>query len=203
MLITPDKLKLAKYLDKGNRSQALNSLLFDQNKVITCNGHYLIQVEDTPPPHEDFPVIKGMAESPDYTPDKTLVTANTATKVLKNLPKNKNLPIVNNALIEVDKDGNVSFGLTDLDSSIVVRQRKEEGEYPDTTTYITKDEPKAKADVNAKYLQKIVGALNEFLNSHGTGRVEIALHGPENAVIFRCKKDDATMTALIMPLNVE
>ncbi|MBE9572404.1 MAG: hypothetical protein IMF11_17390 [Proteobacteria bacterium] len=161
MLITPDKLKLAKYLDRGSRLHALDSLLFDQNKVVVSNGYYLIQVEDTPPPYEDFPVIKEMAEGEDYTPDKILVTANTATKVLKNLPKSKTLPILNNALIGADKDGNVSFGLTNLDSSIVVRQRKEEGEYPDADAYIrdnTKDKPKATADVNVKYLQKTVGA---------------------------------------------
>lgn len=200
MLITPDKLKLAKYLDNSKQGRAIDSLFFDQNKVVACNGHYLIQVEDTPPPSEDFPVIKGLEETA-YIPDKILVTAKTATKVLKNLPKSKNLPILNNALIETDKDGNVSFGLTDLDSSIVIRQRKETGEYPDIDTKIPKDKPKAKTNVSVKYLQKIVGALSEFLNNHDTDRVEIALRGPESPIVFRCKKDDATITALIMPLR--
>lgn len=201
MLITKDKLNLAKYVGKDNRKRELDNLYLDQNKATVSNGHTLVQIEDIPPTCENFPHIKGM-ENIDYTPDKILVTASTATKVSKNLPKNKTLPIINNALIEADKDGDISFGLTDLDSSIVIRQRKEEGLYPDTDIAIPKEEPRAKVDVSVKYLQKIVGALNEFLNSPETGRIEISLYDPENAMVIRGKKNNTSaMTALIMPLR--
>ena len=197
MLITKEKLNLAKYAGCGEGRYALDNLFFDKNKAVASNNHYMIQVEDTPPPQENFPTIEGM-DNTSYVPDKVLVTVNTATRVSKNIPTYKKLPILQNADMEVDAKGNIKFGITDLESSMVINQRKIEGQYPNTGDTIPVDAPQSAVKVDIQYLRKIVNALSEFTK---TGMVEISLRGYEGPMICQCKKDDATMTTLIMPLK--
>ena len=197
MLITKEKLNLAKYVKSSNSQYALDSLFFDKNKTVVSNGHYLIQVEDTLSPQEDFPDIKGMGQG-DYIPDKVLVTVKTATRVSKNIPASEDTPTLQNAKMEVDTDGNVRFGLTDLESSMVITQRKVKGHYPNIDDVIPTNTPQSAVKIDIQYLQKIVNAMGEFSK---TGTVNVSLHGPNGPMVCQRKKDDVVMTTLIMPTN--
>ena len=197
MLITKEKLSLAKYVERDTRQQSLENLYFDKNKAIACNGHFLIQVEDTPPSQEEFPLIEGM-DSTGYVPDKILVSIHTATRVFKNIPTCRKIPVLQNACVETDMEGNIRFGITDLESSMVVRQRKIEGHYPGVNKAIPIDTPQATIIIDIQYLRKVVSALSEFTKR---GRVEVSLHGHDGPMICRCEKDAAIMTTVIMPLK--
>ena len=197
MLITKEKLALAKYVDRNAGQRPLQNLYFDKNRAIACNGHFLIQVEDVPPLRGEFPSIKGM-DNIGYVPDKILVSVPTATRVLKNIPTCKKLPILQNASVETDVKGNIRFGMIDLESSMVVRQRKIEGCYPDVDRIIPADIPQTTVFIDIQYLRKVVNALSEFTKM---GKVEVSLHDHDGPMICRCEKDDATMTTLIMPLK--
>ena len=197
MLITKEKLNLAKYVDCNTRQQSLRNLYFDKNRAIACNGHFLIQVEDVPPLRGEFPPIEGMNNT-SYVLDKILVSVPTATRVLKNIPTCKRLPVLQNTRVETDAKGNVRFGIIDSESSMVVRQRKIEGRYPDVDRIIPADIPQATIFIDIQYLRKVVNALSEFTKM---GKVEVSLHDCDGPMICRCEKDDATMTTLIMPLK--
>ena len=197
MLITKEKLNLAKYVDCNTSQKSLRNLFFDKNKVVACDGHFLVQVEDTPPPQEEFPFIKGM-DNTDYVPDKILVSVPTAIRVFKNISAYKKMPILQNACVETDAEGNTRFGITDLESSMVVRQRKIEGHYPDVDKVMPTDAPQVTVTIDIQYLRKVVNALGEFTKR---GKVEVSLHDHDGPMICRCEKDNATMTTLIMPLR--
>ena len=202
MLITKEKLNIAKYAPKHCSREALKNLYLKGDKAFVSDGSILIAVKDT----EDgrfldsgFPAV-GVEEG--YTPND-LVTPTTASKVLKNLPGKSPLPVLERAIMCGDSK-NLKFGCTDLDTTVVVSQRNIEDKFPDVESQLTWETERV-IDLDITLLEKVVKALKEFKPLDN--RVSIHKFGAEEdetaGINIKCMNESgATMTALIMGLRV-
>ena len=202
MLITKEKLNIAKYAPKHCDRAVLQNLYLKGNQAFVSDGSILIAVKDTEDerfPDSDFPAI-GVEEG--YTPND-LVTPDTASKVLKNLPGKSPLPILEHAIMCGDSE-TLKFGCTDLDTSVVVSQRNIEDKFPDVEGQLTR-ETESVIDLDITLLEKVVKALKEFkplgnrISIHKFGEEEDETAG----ISIKCENESrATMTALIMGMRV-
>jgi len=202
MLITKEKLNIAKYAPKHCDHQVMENLYLKGDQAFVTDGNMLIAVKDVEGerfPDSDFPNV-GVEEG--YTPND-LVTPITASKVLKNLPGKSPLPILEHAIICRDSKG-LKFGCTDLDTSVVVSQRNIEARFPNMEIQLERETERI-INLDITLLEKAVKAVKEFKPEDG--RVSLHKFGSEEnetaGVFLKCENDSkATIAVLVMGLKV-
>lgn len=204
-LISKKKLNLAKHVgDQAN----LQCLHIQGNDAYVSNGHTLFHIHEEEPSTDDFPEVGN--DAGDISTDNYLIRSETASKALKNFPKDKNLSILNYALLtEKEK---LSLTTTDLENTVTVQQRKKDVTPPEWESVIPK-EVIAETHIDFKRLQQLVSAIADYRKeadfAGGTVRVKMSFMkhpfaNPGDPLTLVCSiegGDNSTLKAVIMPLR--
>ena len=198
MLITREKLALAKYAPKNHNCKAVRRLYLKGDQAIVTDGNILIAVKDTEEvrlPDSDYPDI-GVKDG--YTPDD-LITPATAEKVLRNMPKKEALPVLERAIMDKEEE-TLKFGCTDLDTSVIISQRNIDECFPDLEKEINQEGEEIIV-LDVALMEKAIKALKEFKPVRGRVSLHKFRSGENEAagITFRCKNGPgASMIVLVM-----
>jgi len=122
------------------------------------NGHYAVRVstpKNAEKMVEDFPMLDNK-KPVELEEDGCIISSKFAKAVGDAIPKNPNLPILENAVLVESAEDMVEFAVTDLDVTRFLRGRKIDRRFPDTNSVIPKGDGKFIISANPDYLIKIL-----------------------------------------------
>lgn len=190
-----------KFTSKSQSRVELTGIYVSPKEVCATDSYMLIRVQNPKFNPKDYPLIEG---------EKTKILTNfkpfilpkeEAIKVLSNLPKSKQLSILNNAVILKQEKDFVEFGMTDLSSFNKVKSRTIVGTFPEYKSFLVKKGRHIKITLNPKLLKTIIEFFSQFSN-------EITLEIPvkkEKPIYFEgeSKETNQKGQAILMPIKTK
>jgi hypothetical protein len=173
------------------------------------DGCLLIRVTAKTPPSEEHPKDKPSDELEPFT-----VPTETATKVLKSIPKRHPIPVLETAVLDVDAtnhgshNGSARFVTSDLENDSVTETQKIDFEYPNTDpffeTAVRNEQASFIQYLDLLLLEKIIKAAKEF---QGTGsrkaiRAQFSFNDSKSPVVITVRNpgEGSEMVSLLMPM---
>lgn len=160
------------------------------------NGHMLIRVSLPEQKPGNFPVVEGFNANGF---EKGLLPVETAKAVLKAMPKERHMPILNHAAIS-SHEGQVQIAVTNLKSPQVFQPVTVSGQFPNSDSLVelvTKQEVKATVTLNPEYLEALAKSAKQF----GARSVKIEVRAEDKAVSMTATNDGQTWYGLLMPIR--
>ncbi len=180
---------------RSNRSDVLKGVYFEEKGTTATNGKILIHV--TTPNLNDADLPSTPSGAP-VVMDKVILAADVVQGVLKNIPKNTPLPILQHAWPVKCTPEAVTLVTSDLATERPISARPVEGKYPDYAQVIPKPSKDARSILlDPDLLQTIVSNFQGFTESM---RITVE-SDPLRAVLIEGKNlyTGQKMTAVIMP----
>ena len=145
-------------------------------------------------PVEEYPQILGESVIEDFEP--FMISREDAEKIIKTIPKQHGMPILENAAILKTDNGDAVFVTTDLSSVNKTTVKKMDGKFPRITAVSPKGKPTIKLGMTVELLHNLLGAMKK------AGAVGITLEIWDDKSAMRVKGnvgDNQKAWALIMP----
>ena len=204
-LYNKKQLQVFKATSKDETRPALNGVLFEENKVVATDGHRLVVVENKPMDEKDWPV-NGVNWNTDNN-DSFIVNRKSIEKAIKNIPKSKGRPILENVAIGLTEKGKATLQTTDLEHTDNIVTETAEGRFPDyklvlPDVHSKKTEYKSKVAVNAKYMKEAFELMGNLTDE--SGNVQIHIKDQNSSIVLTCEdQDNNKTTAVIMPMRMD
>jgi len=195
MLLNKNNLELQEYCDKTGARAEIGGIYITPEETVATNSFMLVSVSTPKGDVKDFPQSSTPFNAKQV---RTIIPAQLATNVAKKIKKNQTLPICENAVIKSFKgEEQITFATTDLEIWEETTGRVIKGDYPQYKNLIPTEEPKAKVNVDYKYLKSVITALARTSDS---GRsISVELYGDDKPIVLRSKNDSQETLALVMP----
>jgi hypothetical protein len=189
-------------LAAGEQRYCLNGIHVTNDFTEVTNGHYLMRIS-TPQINPDELPYGPNQEKPYTGPINAIVSADAAKQIQKNIPKNGNLPILNNAFPgpNTKEDGSsIEFVTTDLETWNPVSVRPVGAKYPNCDAVWPKKQPNLVMGFNPDYMMK----LCQQFKKNKVKVVKLSIYGIHEAMMFEGKNEDTEqdIKALLMPCKV-
>jgi DNA polymerase III sliding clamp (beta) subunit (PCNA family) len=201
MLVAKRNLEVHCASDDSSRLN-LGGVLFTKEGTVSTDGHLMIKVPYPDCNVEDAPKIEGV-DPVDKEHKDLLIDRVGLSKVLKNLSKNRSLPILELAQLDVDASfedpkRKAIFGVTDLETSQIIRVSQLEGTYPDVNSVVPNPKDyQYTISFALPLLKQLILLLEKGTKDSGCNCPSVTLNftTPLEATVFKCED----ITGLIMP----
>jgi len=190
----------------------LDQMKITKHVAQATNGWIAVEVQTNGQDPTMFPSeVAGMkAIGPvDDDVEEISITKETADGIFKALPKNGNLPVLQNAMVGADGDDSV-LAVTDLDSSRIFKAHGPNSNFPDLDAVRPKQEPLAAFFMDAYLLNELLKVVRDF---KGTKRQESCLlfevyendlkKGNSPISVHAKNETGQRLRALVMPMHGE
>lgn len=202
VLLNKHNLEIAKLAPNQESRYTLNAIKVTADETATTNGHYLIRV--TLPKSKDtdlanYPNVAGDVESVEC--DGMLIPSKAAVEILKALPKERSMTILNHAKVGKDAEGNVRAMITDLATHRPMCHKAMVGQFPNIEAVMPLAEPTLRIGVSADYLSKLLAVAATY--QERSSFVELSFWDANKAMRIDAK-DDVTgqhFVAILMPMR--
>jgi len=200
MFVNKHNLSIASFARKIENS-SINNLCIEKDYTVATDGYRLVKVSKPQIDKDEFPDIFDKHEIKQDS-DRILISADVAHSIEKRLPKKAVINIIKNAAISEDKD-HVNFLIYDLESSQIVKARKETDSYPDYNLVFPKEEPVASFYINAKLLRELLRWFETFTSTDPHHKIKVEIYGEREPIKITARNWDTEQeaTALIMPIQ--
>jgi len=185
-LLTKDILIASSVASKSNIKPELSSVKITNDEIIATDSFKAIIIKrDDDVSIEEYPG----GDKAKLSDDGVLIDA---TQVLKKLKfhKIKNIPILSEKAIIIEKENTVDIQTTDLETIDTVSFRKVNGNYPSFDKLIPTDEDFIKIKLSPTLLREIIGCFKDDMS------IEIEVRKDKPIVIKSGNK-----TGLLMPMR--
>lgn len=200
-----DKVILAacQIASKDDSRPVLSGIKFEKDRAVATDGFRLITVTYPDQDPNDMPQLGERV----LNDEEVVLPAKNVEAALKRIPKNPNLPILNCAVIEKEKDGVVTITSTDLNSFSEEKVRKIDGTYPEYQKILDSTKAKevtAKFSVNAQLMSETLKAMATALKYLGNATtVAVEVRGSNDPILITCESKERKIEALVMPVRSE
>ena len=207
-----NNLQAVNFCSKPNSGrQELAGVLFTKDKTVATDSFSLLEIKNTITDKalEDYPIIPDVKPMDGQLANAGVIVPQEVIKDIK-LPKNSNLPILNNCIFTGKNNPDfIDITTTDLNTAKTLKARAISGTFPDYKNLIPTLE-----DINAngktviisiEILKKMATALDK-MDGIELKAVTMSIMGEHKPVIFKAKAKDASgydqdITGLIMPMK--
>lgn len=202
MLYNKNNFQIADLAPKDARYYQ-NGVHITKNYTEVTNGHYAVRVstpKDKEKIVEEFPLLEG--KKPVELKEGGCVISSTFAKAVGDaIPKNQDLPVLENTVTVESGDDDVEFAVTDLEVTRFLRGKKLFGKFPNIDAAIPKEDGKFIISVNADYLIKILQQYKKMKIE----TVQLDFYGEDLAIkLSGTDKDkDQDCSAVLMPVKTE
>ena len=167
MFLNKHNLAIAALASKDQTRYALHGLHITPTETAATDGHCLGRVTLPDFPRGDFPVV-GVEES-DKPFAPCIIPKDAADRLAKQLPKKASIPILENALVDIERSQGDTFRAvtTDRDTTQPLEVSKVEGEFPTLDNVMPTGEPVLTVGFNALLLAqvlKVAGSITDSQN---------------------------------------
>jgi DNA polymerase III sliding clamp (beta) subunit (PCNA family) len=196
MLYNNLNLEVAKIASKSETRPEISGVLFRKDRTVATDSFRLLEIgtsaEIKP---EDFPVVDGAKAMRGCKP---FIVPARGLKDIK-VPKNKNLPIVNNVAIKYVDDKRVEFLTTDLETAHITTARKVEGQFPEYEGIFPTGQSMVEVIINGDYLAELLTIIGKLGGAQK--QVKIKVYGPEKPVMLEAGDNNQKGRAMLMPIR--
>ncbi len=199
LLLNKHNLAVTDFASDEEPRYSLKAIKVTPGYTAATDGSILAIVTVPKTKADQFPTVPG------FTPNghkPFLLAKDICQKILKVLPRKTNIPVLKNACVSVDDEGNAQLAVTDLHNSQVFQQRPIEGNFPKLNAVFPKH-PVLKISFNAEYLLTIAKMVSKFANVR-LPAVTLEFYGPDKAMKFTATSDDGDqkLIGLLMPVRI-
>lgn len=183
----------------SNQRTEISGIYVSPREVCATNGYMLMRVQLPKFNPKDYPKLENERVLTGFKP--FILPKEEADKILSNLPRQKEMPILENAVILKQKDNLVEFGISDLTSFNKIKTITTEGEFPRYKEILVKKGRHIRISVNPKFLKTIAEFFSKFSN-------QITIEFPvekEKPIHFlgENKETGQKVESLLMPMKSE
>lgn len=184
---------------KEESRQEISGVFFTPDKTVATDSYILIEVERPEINIDDFPMLEREEMKDDY-----IIPVKAVKKINANIPTNKDLPIIENAVFVKSKSGNghlptvAEFATTDLEQTNKVQTKIIEGKYPEYEGIF----PTGKEDYSIKFNPKYLKKLCDFWIKNGKDSMEMKFYN-EKPTVIKDEFDGQKVKAMIMSIKEE
>ena len=199
VLLNKHSLEIAKLAPKEESRYTLSAVNVTDGETMVTNGHYLIRVQHPNVKIENYPNVPGDAEAVECK--GLLMPTKTALELLKSLPKERSIPILNHAKVGKDAEGNLRAVTTDLATSKPMTCKPITGQYPNVDAVMPREEPRFRIGVSADYLSKLLAIAATY--RYNSSFVELEFWGADRAMRINAHDGETGQhfTAVLMPMR--
>lgn len=193
--------------DKGSIRPELSGIYISPKETVATDSFMLVRVQTPKVDINEFPVVqKGKKPLKKFEP--FILPQGEAEKLLKLIPTDPTLPILNNVALMKQTKKIVKFATSDLQGTSFLESRVIEGDYPNYKEILPKKGRHINITINSQFLKKIALFANEFMQGYSHSEIELECPVEKNAPLrFICKrgKEDEEQKAeiLLMPIKQE
>jgi DNA polymerase III sliding clamp (beta) subunit (PCNA family) len=195
MLLNNLNLEVAKFASKAETKPEIAGVFITSKHTTATDGFRLVEMSvrsDVKP--EDYPKVQGKSAMRGMKP--VIVPAKELSKV--KIPKNKDLPILENVAVSHVDGQRVDLMTTNLETADVKSFKRIEGKYPDYDQIFPKGEAKAEIEVNGKLLAEMLDTLSKLNNLNS---VRIKFYKDNDPLVLEAKNDNQSARAMLMCLR--
>jgi len=194
MLVNKKALVLREVLEK--RNDILGNLYVTKEKVVATDSKMVLELKNPDQKlTKDFPQLSNL----NSTEKPCLLSPQTLAKIEKNLPKKTSLPIIENFIIgENEKDINIFT--TDLENSVIISQKRVEGDYPEIEKYYPQSEPILKIILNVNLLKKLTKVIEKLSNVEHLG-IEFSFFSSHSPVVINYASNETKIKGMLLPMK--
>jgi len=202
MLLNKHNFAVADFVSKEKSRYTLQAIHVSDKGTCATDGHQLVRISLPGEKSERFPSIEGVTPTNGHV-NPFLLDVTAAKQIGKAVPKSRNLPILNHAVVGEATDQNACIAVTDLENPQVFRPRTPSGNFPNVDAVIPKRKPIFEIAVNASLLAGIVKAASAF-TSEPNNDVLLRFYGKDEVVSVHSRNSETEQTflALLMPLRM-
>ncbi|MDE1767363.1 MAG: hypothetical protein KGI27_13985, partial [Thaumarchaeota archaeon] len=193
--------ELAKLAPKEDNRYMLSALLVEPGATVETDGHHLVKV--TTPNHgtdfDQYPKPEGFST---IRPNKNhLLPRSAALDIAKNCPRKQSIPVLENAAMLEQPEGQIGFVTTDLETAKPVVVKETKGQFPNYQAYIPNDGATLTIGFNAQYMADLCSFMAKAGNARSHA-VKMEFYGPDKPVKMTAKNPDTgqEITAVLMPM---
>lgn len=205
-MLNKHNFEIARLAAKEPSRYTLTAIHVTPQATYETDGHQLIKVTTPKMSAKDFPVIEGASEpTDDFEPFN--LPAGAALEIAKAIPKRQSLPVLEHAAIgsASNQNGHAEIQLTDLETPLVLRPNKQDGQFPDAERVIPdKDKAEVVIGFNAQLLRDVLSQFVKFTAGERSHCVAIRIYpadknGDRDGIRIDAATSDQEMTAVVMP----
>jgi len=195
-----NNLEVYKIVSKERCEGVLSGVLFTGEATVATDTHLLIEVS-TPNNQdiEDYPTSKEYIIN-EHKP--FVIKADVVKNLIKDIPKNSSLPILENIVVAKSDDEEVASLVTaDFTTVNVHKVKKLTGNYPDYKQLFTKEDPKTTIRLSPELLKKIAEFYCKTLEAKSY--IDVLIYDEDKPVEFRGENTvtEQEIRALLMPMK--
>lgn len=205
-MLNKQNLSIHQFTSKSSIRPELEGIYISPKETVATDSIVLARIQIPKVNISDFPVIKkGKKPLEKFKP--FILPKKEAEKILKLIPADPVLPILENvALMKRGKDV-VEFAITDLQGISCLESNTIEGNFPNYKDLLPKKGRQIKVVLNPQLLKKVVNFVNEFTDG-AIPIVELEIPVEKNAPIrFNCERgtgdDKQKAEIILMPIKSE
>ena len=135
MLLNKHNFAVADFVSKEQSRYTLQAIYVSDQGTCATDGHQLVRISLPAEKSKQFPSIEGVTPTNGHV-KPFLLDVTAAKQIAKAVPKSKNLPILNHALVGEPTEQNACIAVTDLDNPQVFRPRTPSGNFPNVDAVI-------------------------------------------------------------------
>lgn len=199
MLLNKHNFTTKNFIDSTSQNPEIRGILINSKETVATDGYSLIKVQKSQDNFNEFPKVqkrKPLKEFPAFILPKEEME-----RLLKLLPKQQSMSVLENVSILKKTKDYVEFGITDLANQSVIKSRIIQGTYPEYQKLFTKKGRHIKISVNPIFLKRIADFFTAF-NDKVIPQIEIEIPiDPTAPIHFSGEKNKQKATALLMPLK--
>jgi len=174
-----NNLEIYKVASKDETKVILGGVYFTGDSTVATDSSLLMEVSVPKQNIEDFPIV---GEELVDVHEPFILEAKAVRDLIKDIPKNSSLPILENIVVAKNKDkGVASLVTTDLSITNVHKVRKIIGEYPKHKQLFPEEEPAIKLRLDPQLLKKVAELYCKTLEAGSS--IEIFVHKSINKPI--------------------
>ena len=196
VLLSKAQADLKSFASKDASRFALGNIHVTSEYAEATDGHILLRV-----PHDgrmdpcEFPAVNGIGEG--FNGDGVLVEPGALEKAFKHTDPKARLAITGYVHLSVDEKGAPILTATDLETSVHVRQKKIDAEFPNTDQVIPQEPRPLSACLNAELVKK----LADWACKNGKGNmptIRLYIASPSSAVLCKISRDDSSSAVAVL-----
>ncbi|HZE87067.1 MAG TPA: hypothetical protein VE090_02555 [Methylomirabilota bacterium] len=186
---------------KESARPQLASVRFENGKAVATDGYSLMVIEQEKIEDDEIPKVAGF----DYVSvDGLSLPAQPLAKFVKEIKRNKFLPVLSTGWTVRNEEGRVTLATTDLEETSIKEMKQPEGEYPNYQKVIDgemKKEPVVKISFDPI---KMILLLQAMVKAGATScrPVTVRVSGDLNPIIITTQDgQEREIFALLMPMR--
>jgi hypothetical protein len=202
-MLNRHNLSIAALASRSDNCYSLGSILVEPKRTAVTDGHLALTVSTPDIPDADAPAIEGFSPTLEFAP--FMLPAAAALDIAKAIPKNSNLPVLQNAFVDAGANGTANLAVTDLETPRIFGVKKTEGKFPNVDMVIPKtDDAEIAIALSPDLLIKLLRVMSPICDSKQPS-VILRIKDPESQIRIDAKNPVTGQEAIgvLMPMQAE